>query len=652
MKNLRYIFLIFSLELLELLNTILASLDERHKVDIRKEKQEETVNRITEYLKILDFPGGMDVQFQKALVQGDRKAIYPVMYFLLSQYEKNKKRSYLAQFLVSIDVPSHYLVDEEMNGVFQTYKELQAEFQAAIQNVDQQRAESVSPKDLQKKITQLEQEKEQLVAKITILKKKNADKPEFKELIEATSQLRKEQEEASKLYEKTMEQKAQLDWYDQQLLMTKQRLIDLKKMAAQNTSPEKMLEMLRVDVSKNRNLCNEILGRELAEKAKRLQQIEFILCEPPVTQSELERLTIEIQQLQRETASLEAKFKKMAEGTQDKLAIYKSQANAASRKRENAQTELERLEKEERACERKLEVKEKEYAKQKGTKFMKHDDFKRYAGELRNKQMQYKKMCGVLQEIKAELNVLMNTEKILRNKSEGITIEMKRIEIEAGAIGYFKLEEGREQISNQQQQINERKGQSLAELTEKSADLKRLIESRRSQLDPLLKPLNVLKEQCKEIETRYNNQKMIYDNQMYKIDNEKAGLVNDVNKLGTEYLKEESKYHSLGIWAQIYEAWQGRTTSEVSYKTSADKRLSTKYKSYSDQLKARISELEGTLKEAKGQQRAARETAESNSKQTIGFANMKRLLEIKLKSLKGGEQSAEKGSEEYNRLVL
>lgn len=203
MKNHRIlIFKNYRLELLELLNTVLGYLDPKQKVDVRKERQEETGPRITEFLKVLDFPSNMDVQFQTALVQGDRKIIYIVLYFILNQLQKHKKRAYLAQYLVSIAVPSHLLVDEEMNGVHQKYKELQAEFQATIQHVDQIRSESASPKDLQKKITQLEQEKEQLVAKISVLKKKNANKPEFQELVEATSLLRKEQEEGSRLYEK------------------------------------------------------------------------------------------------------------------------------------------------------------------------------------------------------------------------------------------------------------------------------------------------------------------------------------------------------------------------------------------------------------------------------------------------------------------
>ena len=190
------------MELLELTNSIFAYLDPKHKVDIRKETQEGTATRMSELLKVLEYPANMEIQFQRALVQGDKRAIYPVLYFILSQLDKHKKRAYLANYLVSVEVPSHYLVDDEINGVHQKYKELQADFQATIQNVDQLRTESAAPKDLQKKISQLEQEKEQLVTKIGVLKKKNADKADFQDLIQATSSLRKEQEEGSRLYEK------------------------------------------------------------------------------------------------------------------------------------------------------------------------------------------------------------------------------------------------------------------------------------------------------------------------------------------------------------------------------------------------------------------------------------------------------------------
>jgi hypothetical protein len=44
-----------------------------------------------------------------------------------------------------------------------------------------------------------------------------------------------------------------------------------------------MLENLRNETRKNRELNNEILGRELNDKRERLQRIELLLQEPMTT---------------------------------------------------------------------------------------------------------------------------------------------------------------------------------------------------------------------------------------------------------------------------------------------------------------------------------------------------------------------------------
>jgi hypothetical protein len=58
-------------------------------------------------------------------------------------------------------------------------------------NVEGLRQESMNPSDLKKEITQLEQEKEQLLTKINLFKTKS-NKQDFHALLEATSKLRKE----------------------------------------------------------------------------------------------------------------------------------------------------------------------------------------------------------------------------------------------------------------------------------------------------------------------------------------------------------------------------------------------------------------------------------------------------------------------------
>lgn len=78
----------------------------------------------------------------------------------------------------------------------------------------------MNPTELKKEITQLEQEKEQLLTKINLFKNKR-DGPEFEALLEATSKLRKEQEQDAKLNEKERELTNMIEFYEQQVLTVK-----------------------------------------------------------------------------------------------------------------------------------------------------------------------------------------------------------------------------------------------------------------------------------------------------------------------------------------------------------------------------------------------------------------------------------------------
>ena len=85
-----------------------------------------------------------------------------------------------------------------------------------------------------------------------------------------TNQLRKEQEEEARLTEKLHTQRYQLDISDQQLLMAQQRLIEAKKLLNQEMSPEEMLENLRSEVNRNRDM-QERINLEIQEKIRQLQ---------------------------------------------------------------------------------------------------------------------------------------------------------------------------------------------------------------------------------------------------------------------------------------------------------------------------------------------------------------------------------------------
>lgn len=83
----------------------------------------------------------------------------------------------------------------------------------------------MNPNELKKEITQLEQEKEQLMTKINLFKNKG-NREDFQALLEATSKLRKEQEQDARLNEKERELTQTIEMNEHQCLNVRQRLMD------------------------------------------------------------------------------------------------------------------------------------------------------------------------------------------------------------------------------------------------------------------------------------------------------------------------------------------------------------------------------------------------------------------------------------------
>lgn len=75
--------------------------------------------------------------------------------------------------------------------------------------------------------------------------KNKGNQADFQALLEATSKLRKEQENDARLNEKERELTSMIELNEHQLLSVRQRLMDAQKMARENLSPEQMLNNLR-----------------------------------------------------------------------------------------------------------------------------------------------------------------------------------------------------------------------------------------------------------------------------------------------------------------------------------------------------------------------------------------------------------------------
>ncbi len=212
-----------ALELLELLNKVLAKMDDQiHNVNVREELQQNTINRIVEFLKVINFPVADNEQYNLGIVQGEKRVIYPILFYILQKWDELQTRAYLARFLVPLHIPEEIVADSEVGEIYLQFKDLQAEFQVIHQQLEMGQKEMMKPGELKIQIQRQEQEKEQLNNKITLMKNKNnngsVDKEQFGKLLEVTNGLRLEQEEEQNISDKIRNQKQQQEWTDQQLM--------------------------------------------------------------------------------------------------------------------------------------------------------------------------------------------------------------------------------------------------------------------------------------------------------------------------------------------------------------------------------------------------------------------------------------------------
>jgi intraflagellar transport protein 81 len=648
-------------ELLALLREVITRLDTQP-IDL-KEDQGEGAYKLTEFLKVLSYPSNFDSDFQRGLASGDKKYIYPVLHFILTRLPQMQQRAYLGRFLSNVYVPEDILIEDDMKIAYQEYKELQAQFQVVHQELEQQRLQALPPHELKKNIDQLEQEKEQLVTKISRLKAKFLGKEDFQQLLEATSKLRKEQEEEAMLNEKLREQQQQLEWCEGNLLAAQQRLLDARKVTASDISGQEMLKLLKADVKKNREFCNERIGRELTEKVKRLEQVEQLINEPLVSQNDIDSLNNDVRTLQREVQLLEEKANNSKNPEDDKLSVYKQQAAAVSKKKEKELEKLKNLENEESKLEKKMNQKEKEYESVKGgNKFVSRDELAKYAQTLRVKKNTYEQLKSQLKDIRNELSIVTRTEQLLKGRADEEMRIMMAIEREHGIEGFGEYKEALEQVSSIKQEIDLKKGTTLEEISKVVAEINYRITESRAKISPIIEESKKARARLKEVSAEYDSKKAVYDSECSALNTEKSKLEEELANLIEETTSQETKYHLLHAKIQLADSQLKRITTEQSCR-NGEKKFSSEFNSLFENYSWKLQQQTKLMSELRNHQKSLKENHENSSRQVKMFSDLRKLLSVKAhiveeevgdkrNALRGKDLGGDIGVGGVNRLVL
>lgn len=650
-----------TLNLLQVLNDVLAEISPEQKVDLREEHPEQTAVRILTLLRVLkynpksDQGGGLNA-FRQGLFQGDKPTAYSLLQWLLERMPDLKKRAYLARYLVKIEVPPEFQQDDQVLELCSTHEELVEQFKELHKTIEQQRTSKFSVAEVRKDIASMEDEKEQLGKRIERLKQKAMSAPNSSAMLEAAQKLRKEKDRALELEEQKVEQKNLLLRAEQKVEHT-QKEVEEAERANIGLTPDKLMAQLEDENKLKKILTEETLPKKVEAKRNECIELERVIAEPIFDEADLDDIRKQIAAINHEIERLRVEKMPGKDPTWDKLVLFRQQAAIIARKKDTAVEDYKALMDELAAAEKDLYSKKEKLKDFDGGVVLREEEFKRYVAKLRAMNIEFKKKKAELSALKAEFGVLSRTEEILKSRSENTQELVELLEKKKGVHGYRQAQEAIEDASAAKSEFDDQTGRKLTDMTSAIHELTATIESKKAYLAPLIKKVRPLRQHYQELQGEHAEKKMNYDGVAAGLQAERSGLEREVHTLWEETLVEESRYHYLQCMLKSLNLQQERVAEEMHCYISSDP--AEKHKSLRDQFTRKIQEAENLGKSLRDKQKEIKESHSNSLNQVKMWKDLKRMLEVKRECFMQTQQersqakaAEEKIIAEENRLVI
>ncbi|CDQ91300.1 intraflagellar transport protein 81 homolog [Oncorhynchus mykiss] len=618
------------MQLLQILNDVLAEIDPKQTIDIREEMPDQTAKRMFTLLGMLKYkpPGNMSEpsSFRQGLVTGSKPVIHPILHWLLQRITELKKRAYLARFLVKLEVPAEFLQDDVITDTYHQYEELVEGFKTYHKECEQLKSSGFSTAEIRKDIGAMEEEKDQLIKRVERLKKRVESVSNHQRMLELARQLRVEKEREESLAQQKQEQKNQLFQAEQRLQRSQQQLKDLRQAAA-DAKPESLMKRLEEEIKFNSYMVSDKLPKELDSKRRMVQYLQKVVSEPAMGQAELGELEDKIRENNIEINLLIEKRMMRNDPIDDKLSLFRQQASIITRKKEAKAEELQEAREELAALDRELNQKNSQARDQDGDEVIRGDEFKRFVGKLRSKGTVFKKKRQEITELRAEYGVLQRTEEILKQRHEVGQQQLQSMEAQKGISGYSDTQEELERVSAIKSELDEMKGRSLDDMSEMVKKLNSTIVEKKSALAPIIKELRPLRQQCQDLTQEYEEKKAQYDSCAAGLESNRSKLEQEVRALREEMAQEENRYHYINCMKEIIEMQMQRAAEEMKAYVSPDPQ--ERRKTIREQYMKNIAEQESLGKKLREQQKTVRESHGPNMKQVKMWRDLEQLMECK-----------------------
>ncbi|KAJ3319005.1 Intraflagellar transport protein 81 [Boothiomyces sp. JEL0866] len=619
---------------------------------------EEKALRLCDFMQMLNCKDAQDIDgFLTTVMTPNRQAILYYLTFLLKDLTIHKKRAYLAQFLSIPEIPSEFSQDDVINDLTKQIESAQEEFRSTHRYLDGLKQSGPNSTAIKREIQQMEEEKQQLISKITRIQKKVQGVPKSDQWLQAAKNLRTEQQNEMAVADRLRDQRMQITQADAKYTNAVQKLKTVKA-NLMNSSPESIFAKMEEEHGMNRFLSQENFPKSLMDAEARIRDLNEILAQPTINEQEFAKLEAEIAKINHEIVDLAEQKLKISNSGDANLALFRQQAQIIARKKEGTLAKLPAVQ-EELIKLQKLAAEKEETNKSK-TKMLQGEDFKRYVSELRGKSTNYKRKKAELSSLTAEFGILQRTEEILGKYEAEFKQNIQLAEQRSGVVGYHDAQTNLEKVSEMKSEVDQEKGKTLDQISNIIQQLTNSINEKKNQLAPVIQNLRALRQEAQELDNIYTEKKRIYDTTMIGLESENSNLDQDIRNLRNDIRNDHSRYHHLNQLIQQSEIAQDRVMNEMKAYIGADDMIelvqkARGFKTYRDLYNRKIAELENNSKILLEQQKEAKIKHEPNMKQIQMFNGIKRLLTLKIannKKIISGRNQEDKVVMTMDRLVL
>ncbi|XP_068230834.1 intraflagellar transport protein 81 homolog [Palaemon carinicauda] len=641
-------------QLLQVLNDVFAEIDSKNRLDIREEEPDQMAVRMLGMLRILKYkpPGDNMSAFRRGLVSGDKHILYPILAWLLQRMEELKKRAYLAKYLVKLDVPAEILGDADVADVHIKYEDLIEQFKTIHREYEALKNSGFSTVELRKDISAMEEERDLVHRRIERMKQKVEGTPNHESMLASARALRLERDRQKEMKQQESDLKDAIQLSEQRAMRLQNQLKDIRK-AGMGTTPEGLLQRLEEDVNVNSYIVKEKLPKELKTKQRRVDILQRVVAQPAMGQHELDSVNKQIRSLTNEINNLnEARIKEVEEDESPeskvgKLSFFRQNAAIITRKKEQTAERLNELRNELTSLQEDMKEKQEQLKQFTGEQVLRGEEFKRYVNKLRGKSSVYKMKRAELSELRAEFGVLSRTEEILKSKDAHMLEQLNVMESEMGVSGFRETKESMEKVSSMKAEVDERKGQTLEEMSGMVMELNHKIAERKARLAPIIKELRPLRQKVQDLNVDYNDKKHTFDSVAAGLETNLGKLEQEVKSLQDEIRKAETKYHVGVAEKEILNFKQHQATEEIKLYLSNDPQ--DRKKSLRENLMANINEQEKHSRQLRDEQKTVKDLMQSSTNQLAMWQDVVKILELKKKCMEaarsGGIMTRNSGGE-------